>query len=113
MKLNVLLTTRAEMAEWCLTDVARILGGKNELAIECAAPGVWRVVVCGLGEEIWDLIGELEGWGYQPYAMPDDVKQSIRLKQPNELTTYQKKVAGRLRAEGVGEDVIAKILKEI
>ena len=77
MKLSVLLTTRAEMAEWCVTDVARILGGKYEIGIECAAPGVWRVVVCGLGEEIWDLISELEGWGYRPYVMVEGVGQSV------------------------------------
>ena len=79
MKLSVLVTTRPEMAEWCVTDVARILGGKDEVGIECAAPGVWRVVVMDLGEEVWDLISELEGWGYRPYVMVEGVKQSIRL----------------------------------
>lgn len=79
MRLSVVTTTRREMAEWCLQDVARILGGKNEISVELAVPGVWRVVIDGLSEEIWDMISELEGRGYRPYAKPDDVKQSVRL----------------------------------
>jgi hypothetical protein len=53
--------------------------GKYRATVEMAMPGVWRVVVDDLGEEVWLMIDKLESWGYRPYAMPDGVKQSIRL----------------------------------
>lgn len=81
MRLSVLTTTRTELTGRACSMVSYLFGGRYSAAVELAAPGVWRVVVDGLGEEIWGMIDKLEGWGYRPYAIPD---QKIMNKENQE-----------------------------